>query len=258
MTKAVAKAKENMVAEYDDFDFLPEEEVGSHELSIPFYNVLQANSPEVEEQSVLGAKAGMIMNTVTKELHTTLNAVMVKKDYQYVEWIPRDMGGGFVGVHAATSEVTKDAIKANGGTSFGNLKVGDNDLVETFFAYIMQYDPDTAMPAGFGVISFSKTKIKPYKDWITSMRLIVPPVKFRVTIGALIGTFKDKNSKGQSYYNIKISPAGSSWKDSLLERPKMDGVLREAGAFQKMIASGMAKADFKSTTVDSEDGDVPF
>ncbi len=249
-------------SDYEDIGFGPEDEVERHELSIPFYAILQSNSPEVEEETILGAKAGMIFNTVTKELFPNGVFVLpVKKDYQFVEWVPRTRGGGFAGLHDAKSELVVSAIKANGGSVFGNLTTssenGDNDLVETKFMYVMQYDPETALPLGFGMISFAKTKIKPYNDWITSMQLIVPKVKHRVTIGAHFGTVKQTNPKG-TFYNYLIKPGGYSWKDSLMERPKMDAVLMEAKNFQDLIVSGMVTADFASTKADGDDGEAPF
>lgn len=265
--KALAKvAKSDIVGQpdYEDLDFGPGDEVEAHELSIPFFAILQANSPEVEEQTIKGAKAGIIFNTVTKELYPNGVFVLpVKKDYKFVQWIPRTRGGGFAGAHDPKSELVGDAIRANGGSVFGNLTTpgenGDDDLVETKFMNIICYDPHTALPLGFGILSFSKTKIKPYNDWITSMRLITPkiPDKFRVTIGAHVRTFKQTNPKG-TFYNYQIVPGGPSWKDSQMERPRMDAVLLEAKEFQTMLKSGMATPDFASTKADSDDGEAPF
>lgn len=263
--KALAKvATSDVVGQpnYDDINFGPEDEVEAHELSIPFYAILQSNSPEIEEETIPGAKPGMIFNTVTKELFPDgIFVLPVKKDYKFVQWIPRLRGGGFVAAHDARSELVVEAIRKNGGSVFGNLITlgasGDDDLVETKFMNIMHYDPHTALPLGFGIISFSKTKIKPYNDWVTSMRLITPKVKYRVTIGASIGTVKQTNPKG-TFYNYVIRPGGPNWKDSLMERPRMDGVLLEAKGFRDMLESGVAKPDFASTKADGDDGEAPF
>ncbi len=263
--KNLAKvAKSDIVgqSDYEDLDFGAEDEVEAHELSIPFFAILQSNSPEVEEQTIEGAKAGMIFNTVTKELYPNGVFVLpVKKDYKFVQWIPRTRGGGFAGAHDPKSELVATAIKANDGSVFGQLTTpgenGDDDLVETKFMNIIHYDPETALPLGFGIVSFSKTKIKPYNDWVTSMRLITPKVKNRVVIGARIGTIKQTNPKG-TFYNYLIRPGGPNWKDSLLERPRMDAILLEAKGFQDMLKSGMATPDFASTKADGDDGEAPF
>ena len=263
--KGLAKvAKSDIVGQtnYDAFGFGEDDEVEAHELSIPFFAILQANSPEVEEQTIEGAKAGIIFNTVTKELYPNGVFVLpVKKDYKFVQWVPRLRGGGFAGAHDARNENVVEAIRKNGGSVFGNLTIpgenGDDDLVETKFMNIMHYDPHTALPLGFGIISFSKTKIKPYNDWITSMRLITPKIKKRIVIGAHIWTVKQTNPKG-TFYNYLIRPAGTSWKDSPLECPRMDAVLSEAKDFQDMLKSGMATPDFDSTKADGDDGEAPF
>lgn len=269
MTKAVAKAKKNEVANADGFDYGDDintgfEDVTNDDLSIPFFNVLQSNSPEVEDQTVEGARAGMLLNSVTKELidpETGIYLIPVFRRREYIEWRPRNAGGGLVDFHQPNSEVVAAALKANGGVAFGGLKVGENELVETLSTYCLQYDPETLQPLGYGIISASSTKIKPYKDWSTALYMLVPKAPLFANRTHLT-TVKQKNEKG-SFYNFKFSPAGENWKAGRLNpADELQGALYGAAkSFHTMISDGMVQADFGSQREQSgqaADGETPF
>ena len=103
------------------------------DVAIPFVNLLQSNSPEVlkdHEQHIKGAEAGMFINTVTKELFKEIELTPSVTRHLFVEWVPRDNGGGLIGFHACNSDVVKAAKAVS--TKFGKFKNGENDLVETF------------------------------------------------------------------------------------------------------------------------------
>ena len=64
----VAKAKETGVAasgfDYGEYSHSGFEGTTVNDLSIPFINVLQPLSPEVTDQTIEGAKAGDLLNSV--------------------------------------------------------------------------------------------------------------------------------------------------------------------------------------------------
>lgn len=72
------------------------------ELIIPRLKVLQAQSPEVLEDSnqyVMGAKAGMFYNTSSGKLtpgQEGIIAVIIGHQHQVFEWLPQDQGRGLV------------------------------------------------------------------------------------------------------------------------------------------------------------------
>ncbi len=196
------------------------EGISLNDMSIPFLNLLQSNSPEVEAQTIPNARAGLILNSVTKEiLDQPIIVQPVKREHKWVEWKPRTAGGGLVATHEDDSEVVKKAIAANGGSRIppkGNdgkrvaMKVGTNELVETFYYYCFLLDPNGMEQIGWCVISFSSTKIKVQKDWMTAMRTQrgKPPLKaFRCKIA----TERQTNDSGQPYYNFTIRPFGDTW-----------------------------------------------
>lgn len=70
--------------------------------AIPFLVMLQSMSPMVQDE-VEGAKAGLILNTVTGELHSDIEIIPVAFQRQYLRWAPRSGDGGLRGVYAANA-----------------------------------------------------------------------------------------------------------------------------------------------------------
>jgi hypothetical protein len=257
----LAEKKTTALATYDYGDHAGAgfDNVTKEDIAIPFLTLLQKMSPELD--SVDGAKAGMILNTVTNEVSDTIRFVPAITRQTFVEWVPRDEGGGIVGEHDRNSDVVKKAKAEVGG--FGKMKVGGNDLVETFYVYGVVLDEDDA-PVGMGVIAMTSTKITVYKKQLITRyntfqinqpdgsRVSPPLFAHRLLIGSVL----EKRPKGDSY-NFTISPANGSIKESLLP-PDHPAFL--AGAdLRDLILSGRAREATESVSVEGEDdGDTPF
>ncbi len=244
----------------------------STDLSVPFLAILQSNSPQVVDKDPVGCESGMLYNTVTKQFWPgegpTAEGVIfipVHKEQVYVEWVPRLLGGGMVGMHDPDGAVVKKAIEDNDGNAFGKLHCPDsrpdaksgaeNDLVQTFYVYGLFLDEDGVSTTGFGVVSFTSTKIKPYRDWITAMYTLKgkPPM---FANRAILRTVKQKNDSG-TFFNFRIDPFGVTWTKSLINPTENGDLLNEARDFRDMVISGMAKADFDSQHAASgKDGDL--
>lgn len=273
MTKnAVAKKEEaGLPATYDYGDDVGAgfEGTTSADLSIPFLGVLQAMSPQVESNDPEGSTAGMIINTVTSELYDGDAGVVFlpcKKEHVFVEWTPRDDGGGMVGRHEPDSDIVRDALERIDGDVYNQkLKNGDNDLAETFYVYGLVLDAAGDEVQGFAIVSFGSTKIKPYKAWYTSMMSLrgKPPI---FANRAVLKTVKQKNKKG-TFYNFRISPLATTWRDSLID-PSTErgrGLLAEAKSFLEMVNTGAMTAAFDTeraagsdAATPDEDSEAPF
>ena len=222
------------------------------DLSIPFLNILQKGSPEVEDQTIEGAQEGDILNSVTKELIKAMDKdaaglIMVPchKETGYVEWVKRDNGGGFVGKHKTDSDIVAKAIKKNGGSKFGGLETDEgNDLVETVEIFGLILNDEGTEVEGFGVLTLTSTKLKAAKDWYTAMFSIKgkPPIYAN---RARIKTFKDSNKKGK-FANITVSPLRGTWKESLINPAEEGALIKAAKDFRDMVLDGSAKADYAS------------
>lgn len=251
----VAKVEEGKVPinhDYGDDAGAGFEGTTGADLSIPFLGILQSNSPQVEDNNPEGSSSGMLYNTVTRELVDADSAGQgrgvvfqpVHKEMAFVEWVPRSKGGGFVALHDPNGQVVKDAIEANDGNRIGKLAVGDNELAETHYVYGLILDDDGTEVMGFAVMSFTSTKIKPHRDWITAMYTLKgkPPIYAN---RARIRTIKQKNDHG-TFYNFVIDPLRETWLSSLINPKTEADLLVEAKAFCEMVKSGMARAAFET------------
>lgn len=211
--------------------------------AIPFLGILQGLSPQLE--TVDGAKPGLIINTVTNDLHPKDGVAFVPAwtEHLYVEWKPRDQGGGFVGVHAIDSEVVSQA--RNGSQEFGKYStLAGNDLIETFYVYGLVVREDGGLEQA--VLAFSSTKIKKYKAWMTKAKMIqidlgggrrinapLPAHRYRLR------TIKEKNTKGE-YWNWDISFDGTNAVECRLAPDSPE--FQEAVNVMKLVKSGAARA----------------
>lgn len=264
--KEVAKKENTEVAEASNYGELAGqgfETMSSSDLSIPFLSILQSNSPVVENDEVEGAKSGMLYNTVNREVLDGEKGLVFQpchKDHAYVEWVPRDAGGGFVAVHTPNSDVVAATIAHNNNQRYGKLKMENgNELIETHYVYGLVLNEDGSETEDFAVLSFTSTKITPVKNWFTAMyKLKGQPPLFANR--ARIRTVKQKNDKG-SFYNFRIDPLKPTWKESLI--PADNELIQEGIQFKEMVTSGMAKAAHETEnaaggTDEAGDGSTPF
>lgn len=227
------------------------------DITIPFLAVLQSNSPQVADGD---ATAGQLYNTVTEETFDEVTIVPAFTERVFVEFVPREQGGGFKGVHAPNSAVVRAAI--DGCKEFGKYNTPDgNQLVETFTVYGVQLD-DSDEVIGMITMGFTSMKIKVYKKWNTRVR------SFQLNVGGrrvspplyahkvVVSTDKQKNSKG-TFFNVALSPAGGK-----LGVPGASLLSPDSSAFQAakdcgdLVKKGIAKAGHVAD--DTSDEEVPF
>ncbi len=251
----VVKAPVGPVREETGFEDFTQED-----LKVPFMVILQPLSPEVQEENpkyVPGAKAGMFMNRVTRELFpgkTGITGIPVHRTHQYLEWIPRDDGGGLAGVYEKHDPIVEEARK-KAGRKFGKLKVNDNnDLAQTFNVFFIQL-----LPSGkreFVTLGFSSSQIGPYQEWMTNAikqtktlpdgtEAPRPLWSHRYRLTSAFNT----NKKG-SWFKIHAEFDGADAEAARYE--DSDPLMKEAKDFRALILSGAAKADFDSAAQDVE------
>lgn len=257
----VAKAKQTQLAAnsaYEDYAGSGFENQDAADYTIPFLSILQALSPQLQDDEEL--RQGTIINTVTGECYKGKQGICfvpATTKHQYIAWKPRNEGGGFVAAHDPSADVVRKAV-ANG--TFGQYKDDQgNDLVETFYVYGVAVDEEGN--AGEAVVSFSSSKIKKYKGWMTKAKMIQIPLADGRRIPAplfahryRLTTVQEKNNKG-SYYNWNIAFDGENATACRLSPD--DALFARAVNIRQMLTDGTARADYESQSNSTgTDGDV--
>lgn len=231
-------------------------EGSTHEdFSMPFLSLLQPMSPECASNPE--ARPGLLMNSVTKQLHKELIFVPCARQHVYVEWKPRDAGGGIVARHEPTADVVLEAKAAS--SAFGDyVTKSGNDLIETF--YLVGYTLDAAddeEPSGVLVLPFSSTKIKVYKRIMQMLNTFKgrPPLfanRLRIT------SQQEKNAKG-SFWNLSLVPLLGGVGESLI--PPGHQLLEFGQTLNRQVQSGERRMADESVARDSGgggDANIPF
>jgi len=252
-TPAVTASNELMTVDMGEHAGAGYENVSPDELLIPFLNLLQDGSKQVKGAEKLeGAKVGMFFNTVTKNLYTDKDVIMfvpAYKDRCFIEWVPRKQGGGYVGRFEVGSTEVDAAIADS--TEFGKYKIGNNDLVETYYIYgVLSVNGGSAMPV---CIAMTSTKITPWKAYFTSTSYIQvmnsatgkreqPPL-FAHRLFVTSCSAVNKKS-GDEYKNIVLTPCVDG--DVPSSMVFNDDIFNTAAAFSKTVMRGEAKIDNSS------------
>lgn len=112
------------------------EALGIDTMAVPFLKVLNALSPELNEDNkeyIKGAKQGDVINSITKTNYgRSFDFVVLQLDHMFVEWQPNR--GGFVGYHTPQEAIQLAVDK----TKFGKwLTMDGNELQETYMYYLL-------------------------------------------------------------------------------------------------------------------------
>lgn len=270
-----------MVIDYGEDAGAGLQDVGRDEIKIPTFRILQALSPQcqpVEAGGIEGAKPGMIYNTVTGEMYDGkegLPFIPVDRDHNYVEFVPRDAGGGFVAIHDPLEPHILDKRDVQG--KFGKLTGYSEELkkpteiVETRYLYgLVGTDDDTVQA---GVVQFTSSQITKYQSFMTRYMSIKYPNNAGVKIVPPLWAHKWRlrtvyqTGKKGSFYGWLIV---LDTEPPLASRMRLDNPLYiQAKAFYELLKSGAASIDRDADSKAAEpsegtaaaggpDDDIPF
>lgn len=240
---------------YDESDFgAGFEDFTSEDVAVPFIGILQKGSPQVEEDNpkyLKGAKPGMLFNTVSGELfdgkEVGITLIPVHRVRNYIEWIPKDEGGGLVAVYEPDDPVVVQLLKTQ--RQYGKLKINDgNDLVETFsvFALLVKDSGDYERV----VVSFSSSQIATYKRWMTmAQSLSIPLGNGRRGIPPMFSHLyrlrtQFHQKKEYTWYKYTVG-----WNGETAEQARLapnDELYQAAKAFRNLVIGGQAKVNFEA------------
>jgi hypothetical protein len=233
---------------------------GADEMQIPFIRALQALSPQLNKKKpeyIDGAEQGDLFNTVTGQVWKGEEGVTIIPCYQvtkYLEFTPRDMGGGFRGEISPTNPVLQQTTRQG---SKELLPTG-NELVKSDQHYCLVLDGEGSFQPA--VIDMKSTQLKVSRRWKTQIamqkikhpktgQMITPPLfatEWKIT------TVEESNDQG-SWFNPSVEKVGLVGERDLM---------LEAKAFRDSVAAGDAKAVAEESVPTSssveQDDSIPF
>ena len=227
-------------------------ELGSEDLAIPFLKPLQKMSPELD--SLEGAKAGDIYNTVTKEIVKGSEGVrVINCAYQlsFIEWMPRGSGAGApAAIYSAADQIP--ATERGDDNKDYVVDGGGRYLERTAQHYVLIVDKDGMTQQA--LLPMKSTQFKKSKQWNSAMRslkikgpngkMFLPPRYAHIW---KLETVPEENKNG-SWHGWQIS------KESQIEDPDL---YQEAKLFAESIQSGKVKVKHEQEDEVTKD-EVPF
>lgn len=253
--EVAAKSSAGLPADVGDLDALGGagfENADADSFSIPFLNVLQKMSPQVDKTEgayIQGAEPGMVINTVSNELFDAENGglyvIPVQYRRAYTKWVSRDDGGGFLG------EISVDEFNQLDGLTRDGSKFVDgegHEYVDTRYHYVLTVKADGSFEPA--LITMSSTQIKKSRNIMTrlqSTKLRSVPgysgnkpsetAPMYLTVLKLV-TVPEKNDQG-SWYGWAPKFDESRLLDLNEEQDRE--LFNEAKSFREQLMSGQAK-----------------
>lgn len=225
------------------------ENVSANDVAIPYLKILQALSPELRGVTkVAGAEEGLIINTVTGQLMKEGRVIPCAFKKSYVEWTPREAGGGLVKEH--TDEKILERTKKN--ERGQDVLPNGNLIVTTAYHYVM-----VVSDGGFerALLAMSSTQLKKSRRWLGQMMSLQvkvgdksftpPPFSHSYHVGTGMET-KDTNS----WYGWLIN-------DPLMVNDK--GLYEAAKKFGADVTAGLVKvSEPPAEGAPTGEADVPY
>jgi len=241
--------------EFTEFENAGFEGVDQECLQVPMIKLLQKLSPELDDNPALSA--GMFYNNVTGESSNTITVIPCYFKREFLEWVPKDNGGGLVGTYQINDAIINDITRNEKGN---DMLPNGNKLVDTRSHYILIVSDSGEF--SFAVINFSVTSTKISKNWLAGMKMIkwdkpgggkfTPPTfayKYNLTVG------EESNSKGK-WFQTKIERT---------TRVDSKEIITAAKSYYQTIKNDVVKIvqeksinDDTTNNTDNRSSDMPF
>lgn len=168
---AVAEKASLPAVNYSGFEAFANEgleSVSAQDLAIPYLRLLAPLSPQVNKRDgayVEGAEAGMIYNTVENVAYDGEIGIKVVPCYYrrvYVEWKPREKGGGYVATYSVNDNIKHTTYRDDRGN---DVLPNGNILTNTAEFYVLLLDKNGARKRC--LITMTSTQLKKARNWVT-------------------------------------------------------------------------------------------
>jgi len=234
----------------------------SRDLAIPYINILQSNSPQLNKSKaeyVEAARPGQFYNTVTQEVTDSIDVIPVYYQLKYVEWKPREQGGGFVEGHNADSGILSQT-KRDPMTSKDTLPSG-NYIATTAYHYVLVLNKDGG--AQQAVVSMTSTQLKKSRRWnslMLSQKVRGPAGMFTPPTFALIyklSTVSESNDRG-SWFGYQIEKVGQVEDATLYDEAKSFSTAASKGEVEAKPLEEVEVSKEAPAKPTKDNEDIPF
>lgn len=209
------------------------ENIRPEDVSIPFIIILQALSPQLRGPDKLAsAVEGDFFNTVSRQvIERPITVVPCAFQHAWVEWVPREKGGGFVKQHL-TDEILKTCVRNDKNQ---DMLSNGNIITSTAYYYVLLLNDNSTWERA--MLSFVSTQLKKARRWNAQMlalqlvdgdRRLTPPM-FSHSYTAT--SVPETNDRG-------------SWAGWKIENPELltdRNIYTAARQFNREITAGLVK-----------------
>ena len=214
------------------------EEAGREAFAVPFLRILQDLSPQVKKKMsgyVEGATPGMIFNTVSQELFEKLRVIPCHWSQSFIEWTPRDKGGGLVAVHPPGSRLIQEVTREGS----RNILPNGNELMDTRSHFVLFVRENGTYEGG--LIAMASTGLKISRRWMSQMKTAVIEIEGKIVQPPMfawsyeLGSEEEANDQGSWY----------QWTISDRERVTDLNLYRAAKQFGLTMKGGTVKVNYE-------------
>ena len=231
------------------------EEADASAYAIPFLQVLQSGSPQCKKSDgayIKGAEEGMFYNTVTQEIFSGEDGLIVIPCHytqRFIEWKPRESGGGFVAEHMPNEDIVNKTVKDDKGR---DILPNGNTLVDTRNHYVLVVAKDGSLQPA--LLALSSTASKVSRQWMSKMQ--------GIKIKDAAGNFATAPMSSRMYKLTTVARSNDkgSW---FVPNVELEGIVtdaaiyRAATEFRNAVRTGAASAKHETSGTAGDD-DIPF
>lgn len=232
------------------------ENITNDDITIPRLAIIQSGSPQrkkKDEKYIDGAEEGNIFNTVTNELYGEgITVIPCGYRKSYVEWVPREKGGGLVAVHDTKPEGSKTDASTR------KTFLGENQIVDTAEHFVLVKKDKSYEPA---VLTMTSSNLSVSRKWNTLLKMKRMNVKGQTVetpsfmYEFKLSTVEAENDLG-NWHKYKIEEIGQI---------ESKDVFKQGQSLAESVTTGKVKASEPLDTDASEEQDdegdgkkVPF
>lgn len=222
----------------EEFGVTGAEHLDPTDIKPPFLRLAQKINPELDPGNakyIEGLKAGEFYSPSTSQvLGNQVKAILATSIKNYVEWKPREDGGGVAGVHAIDSGMQLQATQTGSKLFMPN----GNELKETNNLFLYLHVDGAWSPY---ILPASSTMLTPARNLLTALstRAVTGtdglPVKlpyFSATLS--LGAVPQSNKFG-TFYNIKVDVTGEPVPVELMRLIAQEVKKINAAHYQKKV-----------------------